>query len=68
MKVADRSFAPKAARPGVPTGQPTAVTDLFFHDLGAPACTATAALGGLPCLDATVGGERLVATATVKGF
>ena len=52
----------------VPTGQPAAVTDLFFHDLGATACTATAAFGGLPCVDATVGGERLVATATVKAF
>jgi hypothetical protein len=52
----------------VPTGQPATVTDLFFHDLGATACTATAAFGGLPCLDATVGGERLVATATVRAF
>jgi hypothetical protein len=52
----------------VPTGQPAAVTDLFFHDLGAAACTPTAAFGGLSCLDATVGGERLVATATVRAF
>lgn len=52
----------------VPTGQPTAVTDLFFHDLGTPGCTATAIFGGLPCIDATVGGERLVASATVRAF
>jgi len=53
----------------VPTAQPAnALTDLFYHDLGATACTATAAFGGLPCADATVGGVRLTATATVKGF
>jgi hypothetical protein len=53
----------------VPTGQtanPTA--DLFFHDLGQSGCVPTAIFGGLPCLDATVGGEIVSATSTVKGY
>ena len=53
----------------VPTGQaanPTA--DLFFHDLGQSGCVPTAIFGGLPCLDATVGGEIISATSTVKGY
>jgi hypothetical protein len=53
----------------VPTGQtanPTA--DLFFHDLGQTACVKTAIFGGLPCLDATLGGEIISATSTVKGY
>jgi hypothetical protein len=53
----------------VPTGQTAnPLADLYYHDLGASACTPSAAFGGLPCSDATVGGERLSATATVKGF
>ena len=54
----------------VPTGQPAnAAADLFFHDLGAAACVATPAIsGGLPCAGATVGGETISASATVKGF
>jgi hypothetical protein len=53
----------------VPTGQPTnAVADLFFHDLGAAACVKTAIFQGLPCNDATVGGEIIKATAVVKGY
>jgi hypothetical protein len=53
----------------VPTGQTAnPLTDLYYHDLGASACTPSAAFGGLPCSDATVGGERLSATTTVKGF
>jgi hypothetical protein len=53
----------------VPTGATAnPLADLFYHDLGAAACTPSAAFGGLPCTDATVGGERLSATATVKGF
>jgi hypothetical protein len=53
----------------VPTGQaanPTA--DLFFHDLGSGGCVPSAIFGGLPCADATVGGQRLVARTTVKGY
>ena len=53
----------------VPTGQtanPT--TDLFFHDLGASGCVPTANFGGPPCLDATLGGEIISATSTVKGY
>ena len=53
----------------VPTGQTAnPLADLYYHDLGASACTPSAAFLGLPCSDATVGGERLSATATVKGF
>ena len=53
----------------VPTGQTAnPLADLYYHDLGASACTATAAFGGLPCADATVAGARLSATTTVKGY
>jgi hypothetical protein len=53
----------------VPTGQPTnAAADLFYHDLGAAACVKTAIFQGLPCSDATVGGEIVKATAVVKGY
>jgi hypothetical protein len=52
----------------VPTGQTAVATDLFFHDLGSTGCVASAIFGGLPCIDATVGGERLTKTVTVKGF
>lgn len=53
----------------VPTGQAAnAAADLFFHDLGTTGCVKTAIFGGLPCLDATVGGEIISATATVKGY
>jgi hypothetical protein len=53
----------------VPTGQTAnPLVDLYYHDLGASACTPSAIFGGLPCTDATVGGERLTATATVKGY
>src|SRR6476661_3585549 len=45
----------------VATGQPAnAAADLFFHDLGAGGCVATPAVSsGLPCADATVGGETI---------
>jgi len=53
----------------VPTGQAAnAAADLFFHDLGATACVKTAIFQGLPCIDVTVGGETIKATATVKGY
>ena len=53
----------------VPTGQPVnPAADLFYHDLGAAACTATPIFQGLPCIDAVVGGETIKATATVKGY
>lgn len=54
----------------VPTGQPAnAAADLFYHDLGATSCVATPAIsGGLPCANATVGGETISASTTVKGF
>jgi hypothetical protein len=53
----------------IPTGQPVnAAADLFYHDLGASSCTPTAIFGGLPCLDATLGGLTLSAKATVKGY
>lgn len=52
----------------VPTGVQPDVTDLFFHDLGASACTATPIFQGLPCIDATLGGTVLVAQGTIKAF
>ena len=52
----------------VPTGQTAAPADLFYADLGATACTPTTILGGLPCVDATVGGATIKASKTVIGF
>lgn len=53
----------------VPTGQPTnAAADLFYHDLGQSGCIGTVIFGGLPCIDLTIGGERLSATTRVKGY
>lgn len=52
----------------VPTGQPVELTDLFFHDLGQSACTPSAVFQGLPCIDATVGGELLGGTVTIKAY
>jgi hypothetical protein len=53
----------------IPTGQPTnAAADLFYHDLGAAGCVKTVIFQGLPCSDATVGGEIIKATTVVKGY
>jgi hypothetical protein len=53
----------------VPTGQPAnAAADLFYHDLGATACVKSAIFGGLPCVDATLGGVRVTASTVVKGY
>ena len=53
----------------VPTGQPAnAAADLFYHDLGATACVKSAIFGGLPCVDATLGGVTISATAVVKVY
>ena len=53
----------------VPTGQTAdPLVDLYYHDLGAAACTPSVIFGGLPCTDATVGGARLISTATVRGY
>jgi hypothetical protein len=53
----------------VPTGQPAnAAADLFYHELGAAACVKSAIFGGLPCDDATVGGQIVKASAVVKGY
>ena len=52
----------------VPTGQTAGPGDLFFHDLGASACIKTALFQGLPCIDATVGGETLARVTRVKGY
>jgi hypothetical protein len=52
----------------VPTGVPEAVTDLFFHDLGAAGCTATPIFQGISCIDATLGGTVLVAVGKVKAY
>ena len=53
----------------ISTGQAASPNDLRYHDLGAAGCKATAGLNpGVPCADATVGGETVRATATVKGY
>ena len=53
----------------VPTGQPAnAAADLFYHDLGATACVKSAIFGGLPCVDATLGGVTISATSVIKGY
>jgi hypothetical protein len=52
----------------VATGRPPRPGDLFFHDLGAPSCTSSPMLQGLPCVDATVGGERLTESVAVRAF
>ena len=52
----------------VPTGTPTAATDLFFHDLGAAGCTATPIFGGVPCIDATAGGGRVTNSVVVTAY
>jgi hypothetical protein len=52
----------------VPTGTPTAPADLFFHDLGSSGCVPTSLFGGLPCNDATLGGETVTATARVVAY
>jgi hypothetical protein len=53
----------------VPTGQTAVPADLFYADLGATACTPTTAIsGGLPCVDATVGGTAIKASKLVVGF
>jgi hypothetical protein len=52
----------------VPTGQTATVNDLFYHDLGASGCTPSAIFQGLPCIDATLGGEVLAGTVTVKAY
>jgi hypothetical protein len=52
----------------VPTGQTAAAADLFYADLGAAACTKVTILGGLPCVDATVGGQTIRAAQVVFGY
>jgi hypothetical protein len=52
----------------VPTGQTATIDDLFYHDLGAAGCTASAIFGGLPCIDATLGGEIIGGTTTIKAY
>jgi hypothetical protein len=52
----------------VPTGQTAAPADLFYADLGAAGCTSSAALGGLPCVDATAGGSTLKSSVVVRKY
>jgi hypothetical protein len=52
----------------VPTGQTATAADLFYVDLGATACTKTTIFGGLPCVDATVGGQTIKAAQVVVGY
>jgi hypothetical protein len=52
----------------VPTGQTATAADLFYSDLGAAACTKTTIFGGLPCVDATVGGQTIKASRAVVGY
>ena len=50
----------------VPTGTPVSAADLFYRDLGSTGCVPTAIFQGLPCIDATVGGETLVKVYSVR--
>jgi hypothetical protein len=52
----------------IPTGQPPAPGDLFYHDLGASGCVASAIFQGLPCRDATVGGESVRSVTHVTSY
>lgn len=52
----------------VPTGTPTDPTDLFFHDLGSSGCVPTAIFQGLPCIDATLGGETAKTSVRVVAY
>ena len=52
----------------VPTGSTATAADLFYADLGAAACTPTTIFGGLPCTDATVGGETVKASTKVVAY
>jgi hypothetical protein len=52
----------------VPTLAAASATDLFYAELGATACTPTTILGGLPCVDATVGGATIKASKTVVAY
>jgi hypothetical protein len=52
----------------VPTGQPSAPGDLFYRDLGATGCVATAIFQGRPCNDATVGGESIRRVTRVMSY
>jgi hypothetical protein len=52
----------------VPTGVTATTADLFYHDLGQGGCVATAVFGGLPCIDATVGGVTVTDRIVVKGY
>jgi len=52
----------------IPTGQPAGPDDLYYHDLGAPGCVATAAFQGLPCTDGTLGEYFLSGKFTIKAF
>jgi hypothetical protein len=52
----------------VPTGTPSAPTDLFFHDLGSGGCVPTVLFQGLPCIDATLGGETAKASVRVVAY
>jgi hypothetical protein len=52
----------------VPTGVTATAADLFYHDLGQSGCVAMTVFGGLPCIDATVGGVTVTGRAVVKGY
>jgi hypothetical protein len=52
----------------VPTGTPAAATDLFYRDLSGTACVPSPIFQGLPCTDATIGGETLAKTVVVTAL
>ena len=52
----------------VPTGQTASANDLYYRALGTAACVKTAAFGGLPCVDATVGASTVKASVVVKKY
>lgn len=52
----------------VPTGQPRAGGDLFYHDLGTSGCVPSPIFANVPCRDATVGGESVRSATRVKSY
>lgn len=52
----------------IPTGTQPAATDLSYADLGSGGCVATAAFGGLPCEDATVGASSVHGSVVVHKY
>jgi hypothetical protein len=52
----------------VPTGVQVTSDDLFFHDVGATGCIKTPIFQGIPCTDATLGGELFAGSWKVRAY